>query len=248
MVLVSVISRMPVMSYTALKAELRAAGDSDKAAFFPNFFKTGKGQYGEGDIFYGVTVPAQRMIAKGHLDLPLKDIEQLLGDTVHECRLTALIILVNQFEREDEKGRKKIVDFYLSHLDRVNNWDLVDSTAPQILGTWLLDKDWKMLKAMAKKKHLWTQRVAMVATHAFIREGNMKPTKEIAELLLDHSHDLIHKAVGWMLREMGKRDEASLRKFLDTHAATMPRTALRYAIERLTPAQKKRYMQIPRSQ
>ncbi len=230
------------MNAAAVRRELKLLADPDKAAFFPRFFKTGPGQYGEGDVFMGVTVPNMRVVAKQFRDLPLKEIETLLDDEVHELRLTGLLILVWQFERGDEARRKIIVKFYLSHLKRVNNWDLVDSSASYILGASLIGKDTAVLDRMAVSKHLWTQRVAIVATHAFIRKGELSHTFRISKILLSHKHDLIHKAVGWMLREAGKRDEKALRTFLDKHRSSMPRTALRYAIERFDEPVRKRYL------
>lgn len=222
---------------------LKQAADPTKAAFFPSFFKTGKGQYGEGDVFIGVTVPKQREIAKQFRDTPFEDIEAMLADPVHEMRLTALLILDLQFAKGSQEERKAIVDFYLRHLDGVNNWDLVDSSAPQMLGTWLLTKkDHAVLYRLARSGKLWRERVAIVATQALIKVGEFEDTIRIAEILLHHKHDLIHKAVGWMLREMGKKDEAVLRAFLDKHAAVMPRTMLRYAIEKMTSKDRAAYL------
>jgi 3-methyladenine DNA glycosylase AlkD len=226
----------------ALKRDLAAQADPAKAAFYPRFFKTGPGQYGEGDIFLGVTMPKQRAIAKQYRDLPFADIKRLLADPVHEHRMVALEILVMQYERGDDGVKKRVVDFYLSHLDGVNNWDLVDGSAPYILGDWLLTKDTMLLDDFARSAHLWTQRVAIVATYTFIRAGRFDETLRISEILLRHPHDLIHKAVGWMLREVGKKDDRALRRFLDEHAAVMPRTMLRYAIEKMQPDERKAYM------
>lgn len=220
------------MPSSALR-DLQSLKNPAKAAFFPKFFKTGKGQYGEGDVFLGITVPQIRSVTRKHRDLPLQEIEHLLSNAYHEARLLGLLILVDQFEHGDPKGQKKIVAFYLSHLTGVNNWDLVDSSAAQILGTHLLETgDTRLLLKLAKSKSLWEQRIAIVATYAFIRARNYDPTIDIATILLHHPHDLIHKAVGWMLREMGKRDEDRLRAFLNAHAPQMPRTMLRYAIEK----------------
>jgi 3-methyladenine DNA glycosylase AlkD len=229
---------------TALKRDLAAKADKEKAAFFPRFFKAGKGEYAEGDVFIGVTVPDVRMIAKAYRDLPLTDIEALLADKIHERRLAALEILVMRFERGDDAAREEAVRFYLFHLDRVNNWDLVDGSAPYLLGEWLADGngDEALLDTMARSTHLWTQRVAIVSTYAFIKRGTLQPTFRIATILLRHPHDLIHKAVGWMLREAGKKDRSALETFLDKHAATMPRTMLRYALEKFEPAARVWYM------
>lgn len=223
--------------------DLRALADPQKSALLPRFFKTGEGQYGEGDVFIGVTVPHIRSVAKKHRDLPLRDIPKLLADPIHEVRLMALLILVSQYERGDEPLKKRIVEFYLSHKKHINNWDLVDASCYKILGDWLVRHcDPSILKTLAQSDDLWTQRIAIVSTFAFIRAGDTQPTMDIATILLHHSHDLIHKATGWMLREAGKKDEACLRKFLNIHAATMPRTMLRYAVEKLTPDDRNHFM------
>lgn len=222
--------------------DLKREADPKKAAFFPSFFKTGKGQYGEGDIFLGVTVPKQRMIAKKHRDLSLSSIAKLLKDKRHEARLTALLILVEQFKRGDAKERKRIFDFYLKNLEYVNNWDLVDSSAPQIVGAYLLDRPRAVLMKLARSKHLWSERVAMVATQALIREGELDETFSLAKYFISHPHDLMHKATGWMLREAGKKNEKALTRFLDRYAKRMPRTMLRYAIERLPESKRRAYL------
>ena len=225
-----------------LVRDLLKLADKKKAAFFPTFFKTGKGQYGEGDVFIGVTVPQTRLVAKKYKELSLKEIGRLLKDKRHEVRLCVLLILGDQFKRGDESTRKIIYGFYLDHLKWVNNWDLVDSSASHIVGTYLLDKDRKILRKMAKSKHLWTERVAMVSTMAFIRKGELKDTFEIAEMLLPHQHDLMHKAAGWMLREAGKKNVVALKRWLDENAVVMPRTMLRYAIEKFDEKERKRYL------
>ncbi len=227
----------------AIRAALENHASPAKAESSLRFFKAGPGQYAEGDRFLGVTVPEQRAIAKRFADASLTTIETMLADPVHEMRLTALLILDLQFAKADADGKKSIVDFYLRHLDGVNNWDLVDGSAPYILGAYLVTKkDRSVLYRLARSGKLWRERVAMVATYALIKAGDFEDAIRIAAILLMHKHDLIHKAVGWMLREIGKKDENELRNFLDQHAATMPRTALRYAIERMTPTERKRYM------
>ncbi len=220
-------------------------GSSERAASSSWFFKTGPGQYGKGDVFMGVTVPEQRAIAKEFRDLPLPEIEALLDDRRHECRLTALLILTLRFGRADEKLRAKIVRFYLGHLSRVNNWDLVDSSARPILGAWLLTvpkKERAVLYKLALSKALWDRRVAIVATHAFIAEEEFDDTFAIADMLLSDKEDLMHKAVGWMLREVGKRSTRDLEAYLKKNAAAMPRTALRYALEHFPDSVRKEYM------
>lgn len=222
--------------------ELKALADAKKASFFPKFFKAGKGEYAEGDVFLGVSVPDIRNIAKKYRDLPFSEIKKLLANDYHEARLLALIILTMQYARADDAQKQKIVDFYLTQFSRVNNWDLVDSSASQILGSYLLTHPRGMLMRFAKSPHLWTQRIAIVSTYAFIRADQFEETLNIAEIFLSHKHDLIHKATGWMLREVGKRDMTVLRKFLDRHAAEMPRTMLRYAIEKMTSGERRQYM------
>jgi len=212
---------------------LRSNVDRDKAAFFPRFFKTGPGEYGEGDQFLGVTVPNIRKVAKQGRDLPLVEIEKLLTSEWHEDRLLAVILLVMQFEKGDEATRKMIYDFYLAHTKYVNNWDIVDSSARQIVGGYLyfVCQSTK-LKELADSPSMWERRIAMIATSYWLWKGEAEPTIAIAKMLLQDKEDLMHKAVGWMLREMGKRiSPDTLREFLTQHAATMPRTTLRYAIE-----------------
>ena len=223
----------------------RALGDHvdpEKAAYYPRFFKCGPGEYGEGDRFLGVTVPSQRRVARQFRDLPLTEIETLLLDRYHECRLTALIIMSERVRRGDRTQVQAIVRLYLEKMDRVNNWDLVDCSADKILGEFLLDEDRTLLDRLAAADDLWQNRIAMIATYRFIKEQQFEDTLRIAETLLEHPHDLIHKAVGWMLREVGKRDQAVLEAFLDEHGATMPRTMLRYAIERLPEKKRQRYL------
>lgn len=207
-----------------------------------SFFKTGKGEYGEGDVFLGITVPDQRRIARDARSLSLAGIRALLMSKVHEHRLTALLILVEQFRVAAAAGQGKIADFYLSHTDRINNWDLVDVTAPHILGVYLLDRKRTLLYRLARSPMLWERRIAILATFAFIRENDFSDTLRIAKNLLSDNHDLIHKAVGWMLREVGKREPETAETFLEAHAARMPRTMLRYAIERFPQRRRAYYL------
>lgn len=233
------------LTAAAVRRELKTKINPEKAAFFPRFFKTGPGEYGEGDRFLGVVVPDQRKVARQFRELPQKEIDKLLDDAFHECRLTGLLILVDQFEKakKDDKRRKEIVDYYLSRTDAVNNWDLVDSSAHKLLGSWLVDRrDRRILDRLARSKNMWEQRIAMVATYTLIRKGDFDDTLRLSEKLLHHPHDLIHKAVGWMLREVGQQDRKVLEAFLKRHAAEMPRTMLRYAIEKLPDTQRKRYL------
>jgi 3-methyladenine DNA glycosylase AlkD len=232
------------MTAFKVKAELKAYVDDKKAEFLPKFFKTGKGEYGEGDIFIGVTVPNQRKVAKKNRGLDMAEVQKLLDSKVHEHRLTALLILTYKYEKGDEATKRRVYDFYMRNLDRVNNWDLVDTSAHKIVGDYLLDKPVmrKVLYNLAKSKDLWEKRVAMISTWWFIKHDQFDDVVKIAEILLKDEHDLIHKAVGWMLREMGKKDEPRLRGFLDKYAEQMPRTMLRYAIEKLDEDVRKGYM------
>ncbi len=235
------------MSAQAVRTALRAAADPAKAAFFPRFFKAGPGEYAEDDRFLGVTVPQQRRIVRQFRDLSLSEVTLLIDSPWHEERLTGLLILVGQFERSDEAGRAAIYDFYLAHTNRVNNWDLVDSSAPYIVGAYLHNKleRLEVLLRLAGSDSLWERRIAMLATYHFIRHGRADEALVIAETLLHDQHDLIQKAVGWMLREVGKRvDRALLEAFLDQYAATMPRTALRYAIEHFSPERRQHYLRL----
>lgn len=230
------------MTSQDVRKALRAAADPEKAAFYPRFFKAGKGEYAEGDKFIGVVVPEQRKIAKQFRALALPRVRSLLKDPYHECRLTALLILVEQFDRADEADQTRIVAFYLDHLDYVNNWDLVDTSAHRILGEWLKDKPRDILYKLADSGHLWRQRVSILSTLAFIKSGDFTDTVELAARLRDHEHDLIHKAVGWMLREVGQRDLEAEKRFLKKHYKKMPRTMLRYAIEKFPQEQRKAYL------
>ncbi|MFD1142605.1 DNA alkylation repair protein [Larkinella insperata] len=230
------------MTYEDVKAELLALGNPEKASFFKRFFKTGPGQYGEGDQFLGISVPPQRVVAQKYRLLPLDETEKLVRDPFHECRLTGLIIWTNQARRSGEANRKLIFDYYLRNKSFVNNWDLVDTSCPEIVGTYLLDKDRSVLYELVGENQLWSQRIAMVSTIAFIRKNQFQDAFQLAERLLDHRHDLMHKAVGWMLREVGKKNSDALEEFLHDHAGRFPRTALRYAIERFEPARRKYYL------
>jgi 3-methyladenine DNA glycosylase AlkD len=224
------------VSAAAIKREIDALADPERAAGMQRFFKTGPGEYGEGDVFAGVTVPPLRAIAKGYRELPLPEIEKLLASRIHEHRTVALVILTEQAARADLAGRKERYDFYLAHTARINNWDLVDISCREVVGGYLLATgDCAPLKKLARSDSLWERRIAMVSTWTFIREGQVEAAFTIAEMLLGDGHDLMHKAVGWMLREAGRRDEPALDAFLAEHAAAMPRTALRYAIERMPP-------------
>ena len=225
-----------------ISKRLQNIGDKEDANFLQGFFKTGPGQYGEGDIFLGIRVPALRKLAKEYKSLPIKEISHLLHSPYHEVRLFALISLVNAFTEADEPTQKRIYDLYLANTKHINNWDLVDLSAPNIVGAYLLEKSRKPLYQLAKSKILWERRIAVLATFYFIKSYQYEDSFKIAEILLGDKEDLIHKAVGWMLREIGKRDTDIAENFLRTHCRTMPRTMLRYAIEKFPPEKRKNYL------
>ena len=226
---------------TAIRKELRAQASPEKAAILQRYFKTGKGEYGEGDRFLGLTVPQQRQIAKEFKTSTQKeDIIALLDSAFHEERLTGLFILNHKFIEARKKGNEKEwVDLYLSKTARINNWDLVDSSAPVILGQWLKDKERHILYELARSPLLWDNRIAIMATLPFIRDGDHDDILRLAEMMLTHPHDLMHKATGWMLREAWCRDPESVETFLEKFIYRMPRTMLRYAIEKMPEAQRK---------
>jgi 3-methyladenine DNA glycosylase AlkD len=223
-----------------VKAELEKLSDPEHAMKLQGFFKTGEGEYGEGDIFLGVRVPVQRRIAKNYRNMPLTDVLELLQSGIHEHRLTALFILTEQFNKGDEDARRRIVELYLGNTAYVNNWDLVDSSAHKILGVWLVDKSRRVLYELAESENLWERRISIISTFAFINRGDLVDALVLSELLVDDTHDLIHKASGWVLREVGKKDQSVLEEFLLEHYEKMPRTMLRYAIERL-PEERRRF-------
>lgn len=231
------------MNISALRARLHKLASPADAKVAQRFFKTAPGEYGAGDRFIGIRVPVLRKLAGEYRALPLTEVTALLHSTIHEERLLALLILVGSYARADDAGRANIYALYLKNLDRVNNWDLVDSSAPYIVGPELAARSREVLFRLARSKNLWHRRVAMLATFHFIRQNDFADALRLAKLLRDDEHDLMHKAVGWMLREIGKRDVVVLRKFLDRHAARMPRTMLRYAIEKLPERERKRYLQ-----
>lgn len=225
-----------------IEREMREYIDPVKREYLPKFFKTGKGEYGEGDKFLGVVVPNTRLVAKRHKDAPFDVMAELLQSEWHECRLCALLMLVERFKKSDEKERKLIYDFYLSQTARINNWDLVDLSAPGIVGEYLKDKPREELYRLADSGLLWEQRIAVVSIYTLIKNNDFIDILALSERLLHHPHDLMRKAVGWMLREVGKRDEDLLVQFLEKHAKTMPRTMLRYAIEKFPEEERKEFM------
>jgi len=230
------------MSLVEFKKDFEKLKNPVQAKVLQGFFKTGPGQYGEGDIFLGIKVPVQREAIKKYLTLKLEDLQELLNTKIHEYRLSALFILVAQYKKADAKNKKLIFNFYLKNSKNINNWDLVDLSAPNIVGDYLLDKDRKILYKLASSKNIWERRIAILATFTFLRDKDFKETIKISELLLKDEHDLIHKAVGWMLRESGKREEKVLLKFLDKYYKIMRRTMLRYAIEKLPENKRKFYL------
>jgi 3-methyladenine DNA glycosylase AlkD len=225
-----------------IQSRLRALGDPEQAKALRWFFKTGPGQYGEGDKFAGVKVPAIRRLAKEYCAISLANAESLLRSEIHEERLLSLVILVLQTVKADAKVRKAIFDLYLANTNSINNWDLVDLSAPQLVGTYLECRSRKILYRLARSKSLWERRISILATIHFIRHGDFGDTLAIAELLLHDQADLIHKAVGWMLREVGKRNVSSLEGFLEKHSPGMPRTMLRYAIEKFPEGKRQAYL------
>ncbi len=222
-------------------ASVKRLQDTKKALLLQGFFKTKKGEYGEGDIFWGLTVPQSRSVAKKFYELSLTEISKLLKSKVHEIRLIALLLLVEQYTKA--KNKKLFVNFYLKHLKYINNWDLVDLSSHKILGDWFLDKPTTVLENLALSKNLWERRVAVLACFPRIKNNDFALTLKLSKLLITDKHDLMHKAVGWMLREMGKKSLSPLKEFLDQYAAIMPRTMLRYAIEKFPEKERKKYLQ-----
>lgn len=235
------------MRATEVVAALKEQSTPQRAEASAWFFKTDPGQYGEGDKFMGVRVPDVRKVSRNYRELPLQEVQRLLDSPWHEQRQCGLFILVLQFQKakKDEGLRQQLCDFYLDNVrtGTVNNWDLVDGSASQILGECLADKDRDVLYELAGSGELWQERVSIVATAAFIKRQDFTDTLKLSKLFLSHGHDLMHKATGWMLREVGKQDVAVLREFLDAHAHEMPRTMLRYSLEKLGPAERQKYMQ-----
>ncbi|MFH1430743.1 MAG: DNA alkylation repair protein [Candidatus Uhrbacteria bacterium] len=227
-----------------VRRAIRVLANAERAKTNAWFFKTGKGEYGEGDCFLGLRGPEMRVIAKQYHGLALRSVEQLLLSKWHEDRQVGVLILAEQMRRGDATVRRVVYDCYLAHTDRINNWDLVDVSAHEVVGRYLLEerKSTNVLDRLAKSKLLWDRRIAMIATFTFIRAGEFDVALRIADLLLHDEHDLMHKAVGWMLREVGNRDRATEEQFLKTRYATMPRTMLRYAIEKFPEPRRKAYL------
>lgn len=230
------------MTAAFVLSELLSMANPEKGAFLQRFFKTGPGQYAEGDVFLGLIVPLTRSIAKANKQTPLSELQILMESDYHEARLCALLIVVEQFKKATETDRKTLYDFYLANAYRINNWDLVDVTCPHVVGAYLLNNDRSRLYELAESNCLWEQRIAMVSTIAFIRNREYTDTLALAEKLMPHKHDLMHKAIGWMLREVGKKDRQTLTEFLEEYATRLPRTALRYAIEHYPEEQRQYFL------
>lgn len=221
-----------------IEKEIQDKKDPIRAKILSRFFKTGKGQYGEGDIFLGIVVPVQRIIAKKHKDISLKEVQKLLNSKIHEYRLIALFILIEKYKEDKELVYNK----YIKNFRNINNWDLVDLTAPKIMGDFLKDKNRDILYSLAISNDLWERRISIITTFAFIKDNDFKDALKISKILLNDKHNLIHKAVGWMLREIGKRDKEVEKEFLNKYYRFMPRTMLRYSIEKFNPREKEFYM------
>ena len=225
------------------REEIRALANKEIAQHSLRFFKTDKGEYGHGDLFLGVRAPKIRLIAKKHIDISITDMKTLICSKYHEERFLGLIILVNKYAKtKDKKNRNQLYKIYVSSFKYINNWNLVDVTCPHVTGKHLIDKDRTILYKWAKSEDLWTKRIAMVSTFSFIRKNDLEDTFKIAEILLHDEHDLIHKAVGWMLREAGKRDLKREETFLKKYYKTMPRTMLRYSIEKFPETKRQKYL------
>ena len=225
--------------HDTILAELKALGSEEKRRVLSGFFKTGKGEYGEGDMFLGLPVPLTRSVARRHKDAPLGAAVSLLQSEWHEARLCALLMMAERMRKARGEEARATFETYLANTARINNWDLVDLSAPQVVGRYLKDKPRDALYRLAASPLLWDNRIAIVSTYAFIKDGDLDDTYRLALRLIGHRHELMHKAVGWMLREAGKRDFGRLRAFVDGHWADMPRTMLRYAIEKYPEAERK---------
>ena len=232
---------MPV-SLAALKKMVRSEADPAKAVVLKGFFKTGKGDYGEGDRFMGLTVPISRRIANKFAALRVVDIQKLLTSSIHEERLIALLMMVERFDKGNEKVKRDIYTLYIASTTRINNWDLVDLSADKIVGRYLFNHSRQKLFTLARSKNIWERRIAIIATFYFIKQNDFETTVAIIKLLLNDRHDLIHKSMGWMLREIGKRSSPVLRQFLNEYKEILPRTTVRYAIERFPEKERKKYL------
>jgi 3-methyladenine DNA glycosylase AlkD len=232
------------MHADTIKKQLLGLEQPERASFVARYFQTGPGQYAHGDQFLGLSMPQQHTIARQYRQLSIEETEQLVQDGYHECRMVGLLIWVYQSRKSGPVGRMAILERYVANVQFINNWDLVDSSCPAIVGETLLDEDKSLLYELAETSHLWSQRIAMVSTLAFIRKNQFADTFALAERLAGHRHDLIHKAIGWMLREVGKRNVEALEEFLHDHIRQLPRTSLRYAIERFDPVRRQYYLRL----
>ncbi|HLC57763.1 MAG TPA: DNA alkylation repair protein [Candidatus Nanoarchaeia archaeon] len=227
----------------SLELDIKKLANKQQSLILQRFFKTGKGEYGHGDIFLGIKVPETRKLAdKYWQELTIDEVQELLNSKIHEKRLLALLILINKYNSSDETTKEKFFNFYLSNKANINNWDLIDLSAPHIVGDFLLNKDRKILYQLAKSKDLWERRISILSTYKFIKNNQFDDTLKISETLLKDKHDLIHKAAGWMLREVGKKSIEAEEEFLKKHHKKMPRTMLRYAIEKFPEEKRKAYL------
>ena len=227
-----------------ISTELQHLSNPEKREIFPRFFKAGKGEYGEGDRFLGVTVPDIRSVARRHKDIALDEIRELMQSEWHEVRLCALLVMVEKSKKKDDGLCRRLFDLYLSLTERINNWDLVDLSCRFLVGEYLLDKSRDILYRLSQSPLLWDNRIAIVSTYAFIRKGELEDTYALSDLMMHHPHDLMHKANGWLLREAGKRDIVALCDFLRTHIHSLPRTTLRYAIERFPAEDRQAFLNL----
>ena len=230
------------MAIADIKKRLKKLGNKEHAAVSQRFFKTGPGEYGEGDVFIGIRVPVLRKLAGEYSDLPIEDTKDLLRSPIHEERLLALLLLVRSFSKGEGPARKSIFEIYLKNTEYVNNWDLVDTSAEHIVGAWLVDKSKAVLYRLAKSEDLWERRISIMSTFHFVKRHEFSETLKISKMLLCDRQDLIHKATGWMLREIGKRHLPTEEDFLKKHYKNMPRTMLRYAIEKFPEPKRQRYL------
>jgi len=226
----------------AILKSLCSKKNSERAKKLSGYFKTGRGEYGEGDVFWGITVPVQRKIAKEYKNLRISGVKKLLASKIHEQRLTALLVLLEKFKKASEIEKKEIFDLYIKNTRNINNWDLVDLSAPRIVGAHLFLKDKKILYKLARSENVWERRIAVLSTLYFVKHGNYEETLTISELLLEDRHDLIRKAVGWMLREVGKKNLQKEKSFLNAHIGKISRTTLRYAVEKFKEEERRKYL------
>ncbi|MEI6420124.1 MAG: DNA alkylation repair protein [bacterium] len=231
-----------ILTASELLKELQSIADPTRASLLQWFFQTKKGQYGEGDVFLGIYVPKQRLLVSAYWQMSLSEVNRLLKSKYHEGRFTAQQILVKKYQKGDTEEKKKVYEMLIQNLESLNNWDLVDCTVPHIFGAYLFERPRTQLYKWAKSKNLWLRRISIISTMYFIRKGDYADTLKLAEVLLHDKHDLIHKAVGWTLREVGKKSFMTEKKFLDKHYKTMPRTALRYAIEKFPEVLRQNYL------